>query len=145
MERMERGRALGEKKKEKTLSKVGKNNIKPEENQETDNFDALIAAAVKANNTCGFAKCKSSVTMMGDFCIHCNKRYCLSHNIPEIHGCGDKAKAEARRRISREGVLYPGSGHKDRSLDPTKKAHLQRRLDKKINELSNQRKTKKEK
>ncbi|KAM3919181.1 DNA-binding protein SMUBP-2 [Leptodactylus fuscus] len=152
MERMQREKAKMEEKrkkevteKKKTESK-SKSEIKPEaESPDADNFDALIAAAVKADNTCGFAKCKSSVVTVGDFCLHCNKRYCLSHHIPEVHGCGDRAKARARTRISREGVIYAGSGHKDHSIDPTKKAHLQRRLDKKINELSNQRKVKREK
>ncbi|XP_066439307.1 DNA-binding protein SMUBP-2 [Eleutherodactylus coqui] len=152
MERMQREKAKLEerRKKEVTEKKAtdskSKNAIKPEaENPDADNFDALIAATVKADNTCGLAKCKSSVVTVGDFCIHCNKRYCLSHHIPEVHGCGDRAKAKARARISREGVLYPGSGQKDRSLDPIKKAHLHRKLDRKINELSNQRKVKKEK
>lgn len=62
---------------------------------------------------------------------------------PQVHGCGEKAKAHARQRISREGVLYPGSGSKDKSLDPAKRAHLQRRLDKKLSELTSQRKSKK--
>ncbi|XP_053576418.1 DNA-binding protein SMUBP-2 [Bombina bombina] len=110
---------------------------------ESENFDELIAAAVRADSTCGFTKCKASVITVGDYCKHCNKRFCLSHHIPEVHGCGEKAKANARARISREGVIYSGSGSKDHSLDPTKKAHLQRRLDKKINELTNQRKLKK--
>ncbi|XP_062973117.1 DNA-binding protein SMUBP-2 [Elgaria multicarinata webbii] len=108
-----------------------------------EDFDAMISAAIKADNTCGFSKCKASVTTLGQLCLHCNKRYCLSHHIPEIHGCGEKAKAHARQRISREGVLYAGSGVKDKSLDPAKKAHLQRRLDKKLSELTSQRKSKK--
>ncbi|XP_075693819.1 DNA-binding protein SMUBP-2 [Rhinoderma darwinii] len=152
MERMQREKVeLEERRKKEVTEKKktdskSKNDIKPEtENSDTDNFDALIASAVKADRTCGFAKCKSSVVTVGDFCIHCNKRYCLSHHIPEVHGCGDRAKAKARTRISREGVIYAGSGHKDHSIDPTKKAHLHRRLDKKINELSSQRKVKKEK
>lgn len=62
---------------------------------------------------------------------------------PQVHGCGEKAKVHARQRISREGVLYSGSGVKDKSLDPAKRAHLQRRLDKKLTELTNQRKSKK--
>ncbi|XP_069595432.1 DNA-binding protein SMUBP-2 [Ranitomeya imitator] len=151
-ERIQREKAkLGEKRKKevtekKKMDSKSKNDLRPDaENSGADDFDALIAAAVKADNTCGFVKCKSSVVTVGDFCIHCSKRYCLSHHIPEVHGCGDKAKANARLRISREGVLYAGSGHKDHSLDPTKKAHLQRRLDKKINDLSNQRRVKREK
>ncbi|XP_052552136.1 DNA-binding protein SMUBP-2 isoform X1 [Tympanuchus pallidicinctus] len=108
-----------------------------------EDIDALISAAVKADNTCGFPHCKASVTTLGHFCPHCNRRYCLNHHIPEVHGCGDKAKAHARQWISREGVLYAGSSPKDKSLDPAKRAHLQRRLDKKLSDLTNQRKSKK--
>ncbi|NXU76615.1 SMBP2 protein, partial [Oreotrochilus melanogaster] len=108
-----------------------------------EDIDALIAAAVKADTTCGFPRCQASVTTLGQLCPHCKRSYCLSHHIPEVHGCGEKAKAQARQRISREGVLYPGSGSKDKSLDPARRAHLQRRLDKKLSELTSQRKSKK--
>uniref|UniRef100_A0A8C0V8B3 DNA-binding protein SMUBP-2 n=1 Tax=Cyanistes caeruleus TaxID=156563 RepID=A0A8C0V8B3_CYACU len=108
-----------------------------------EDFDALIAAAIEADRTCGFPRCKASVTTLGQLCHHCQRLFCLSHHIPEVHGCGEKAKAHARQRISREGVLYPGSGSKDKSLDPAKRAHLQRRLDKKLSELTSQRKGKK--
>ncbi|NXJ77528.1 SMBP2 protein, partial [Trogon melanurus] len=108
-----------------------------------EDIDALISAAVKADNTCGFPRCRAGVTTLGQLCPHCNRRFCLSHHVPEVHGCGEKAKAHARQRISREGVLYPGSGSKDKSLDPARRAHLQRRLDKKLSELTSQRKSKK--
>ncbi|NXJ55741.1 SMBP2 protein, partial [Spizaetus tyrannus] len=126
-------------KKDKREAKVksGANSMAEED------IDALISAAIKADNTCGFPRCKASVTTLGQLCLHCNRRYCLSHHIPEVHGCGEKAKAHARQRISREGVLYPGSGSKDKSLDPAKRAHLQQRLDKKLSELTSQRKSKK--
>ncbi|XP_010146897.1 PREDICTED: LOW QUALITY PROTEIN: DNA-binding protein SMUBP-2, partial [Eurypyga helias] len=68
---------------------------------------------------------------------------CLSP-LRQVHGCGEKAKAHARQRISREGVLYPGSGSRDKDLDPAKRAHLQRRLAQKLRELTtSQRKSKK--
>ncbi|NWI86897.1 SMBP2 protein, partial [Pitta sordida] len=108
-----------------------------------EDFDALISAAMEADRTCAFPRCKATVTTLGQLCHHCRRHYCLSHHVPEVHGCGDKAKAQARQRISREGVLYPGSGSKDKSLDPAKRAHLQRRLDKKLSELTSQRKGKK--
>ncbi|NXR80418.1 SMBP2 protein, partial [Pycnonotus jocosus] len=108
-----------------------------------EDFDALISAAIEADRTCGFPRCKASVTTLGQLCHHCQRLFCLSHHIPEVHGCGDKAKAHARQRISREGILYPGSGSKDKALDPAKRAHLQRRLDKKLSELTSQRKGKK--
>uniref|UniRef100_A0A452E999 DNA-binding protein SMUBP-2 n=1 Tax=Capra hircus TaxID=9925 RepID=A0A452E999_CAPHI len=107
-----------------------------------EDFDALVSAAIKADNTCGFAKCAASVVTLGQLCLHCGRRYCLGHHLPEVHGCGERARAHARQRISREGVLYPGSGTKDRSLDPAKRAQLQRRLDKKLDELTGQRRSK---
>ncbi|XP_017547494.2 DNA-binding protein SMUBP-2 [Pygocentrus nattereri] len=107
-----------------------------------DDFDALIDAVVKADSVCAFVKCKASVLTLGQLCLYCNRQYCLSHHIPEVHGCGDKAKAQARMRISKEGVLYAGSGQKDKSMDPNKKAYLQRKLDSKLKDMASQRKTK---
>lgn len=60
----------------------------------------------------------------------------------QVHGCGDKAKSHARMRISKEGVLYAGSGTKDKSMDPGKKAYLQRKLDSKLKDMASQRKVK---
>ncbi|NXT00568.1 SMBP2 protein, partial [Jacana jacana] len=108
-----------------------------------EDIDALISAAVKADSTCGFPRCKASVTALGQLCHLCSRRFCLSHHVPEVHGCGERARAQARQRISREGLLRPGSGSKDASLDPARRAQLQRRLDKKLSELSGQRKGRK--
>ncbi|KAF7654221.1 hypothetical protein LDENG_00072190 [Lucifuga dentata] len=107
-----------------------------------DDFDTLINAVVKADSVCGFVKCKTSVLTLGQLCLFCNRQYCLSHHIPEVHGCGDKAKSHARMRMSKEGVLYAGSGTKDKSMDPNKKAYLQRKLDSKLNDMASQRKAK---
>lgn len=107
-----------------------------------DDFDTLISAVIKADSVCSFVKCKASVLTLGQLCVFCNRQYCLSHHIPEVHGCGDKAKSHARMRISKEGVLYAGSGKKDTSMDPNKKAYLQRKLDSKLKDMASQRKTK---
>lgn len=107
-----------------------------------DDFDSLINAVIKADGVCSFVKCKASVLTLGQLCMFCNRQYCLSHHIPEVHGCGDKAKSHARMRISREGVLYAGSGKKDKSMDPNKKAYLQRKLDSKLKDMASQRKPK---
>lgn len=135
-----------------------------------DDFDALISAVRKADSVCSFVKCKASVLTLGQLCLHCNRQYCLSHHIPEVrrercaqpslalhgtarshilnlfqvHGCGDKAKSHARMRISKEGVLYAGSGRKDASMDPNKKAYLHRKLDSKLKDMASQRKAKQE-
>ncbi|CAJ1056588.1 DNA-binding protein SMUBP-2 [Xyrichtys novacula] len=107
-----------------------------------DDFDALINAVKKADSVCSFVKCKASVLTLGQLCLFCNRQFCLSHHIPEVHGCGDKAKSHARMRISKEGVLYAGSGKKDKSMDPNKKAYLQRKLDSKLKDMASQRRPK---
>lgn len=61
---------------------------------------------------------------------------------PQVHGCGDKARAQARQRLSTQGALHPGNGTRAAALDPARRAHLQRRLDKKLSELTGQRKSK---
>ena len=62
--------------------------------------------------------------------------------MPEIHGCGDAAKSAARQQIARDGKLYSGSGRPNMLPDPTRKAQLQRKLDKKLNGMTDQRKPK---
>ncbi|XP_034032279.1 DNA-binding protein SMUBP-2 isoform X2 [Thalassophryne amazonica] len=128
-------------KKGKARMKAGACDIAAATTSDHD-FDALIEAVVKADSVCSFGKCKASVLTLGQLCLFCNRQYCLSHHIPEVHGCGDKAKSHARMRIIKEGVLYAGSGKKERSLDPSKKAYLQRKLDSKLKDMASQRRAK---
>uniref|UniRef100_A0A3B4AUU4 Uncharacterized protein n=1 Tax=Periophthalmus magnuspinnatus TaxID=409849 RepID=A0A3B4AUU4_9GOBI len=147
LERMKREQQKREEnakqKKQQNFTKKNKTSceIAAASSSDTD-FDTLISAVVKADSVCSFIKCKASVLTLGQLCMFCNRQYCLSHHIPEVHGCGDKAKSHARMRISKEGVLYAGSGKKDTSVDPNKKAYLQRKLDSKLKDMATQRKTK---
>lgn len=63
-----------------------------------EDFDALVSAVVKADNTCSFSKCSASTTTLGQFCMHCSHRYCLSHHLPEVRApsgrCGHHVVGE---------------------------------------------------
>ena len=72
-----------------------------------EDFDALVLAAIKADNTCGFAKCAASVVTLGQLCLHCGRRYCLSHQLPEVRGPGRVAGFVSR---SRAGGLRANHG-----------------------------------
>lgn len=80
-----------------------------------DDFDALVSAAVKADNTCGLAKCTASVVTLGQLCLHCGRRFCLGHHLPEV--CGDGglggrgcvSRAPRRRCPQQEGQLVTSS------------------------------------
>lgn len=107
-----------------------------------DDIDALIATVQSVDNFCCFKKCKTSVQTLFQLCELCDGRYCMAHHIPEVHGCGDAARIQARARISKEGILHRGSGTPDKRIDSAKKAHLQRKLDSKLTELASKRKGK---
>ena len=107
-----------------------------------DDIDALIATVQNVDNFCCFKKCKTSVQTLFQVCLHCEGRFCLAHHIPEVHGCGDAARAAARARISKDGVLHRGSGVPERKVDSAKKAHIQRKMNSKMTELAAKRKGK---
>ena len=65
-----------------------------------EDFDALVSAAIKADNTCGLAKCTASVVTLGQLCLHCGRRYCLSHHLPEVRGPSGSGSGEGGRALS---------------------------------------------
>ena len=100
-----------------------------------DDLDAMLAEMTLSDSTCGFSRCKKTVNLIGLRCQFCNCRFCMEHSIPEVHGCSDSAKKHARQQKSKE------RHSKHTSLDPAKRAQLQRKLDKKITNLSSGRQT----
>ncbi|XP_067663777.1 DNA-binding protein SMUBP-2-like [Haliotis asinina] len=107
-----------------------------------DDFDSLIATVQKLDNRCCFTKCKQFTTTLGHTCDFCSRRFCLAHHIPEIHGCGADAKAAARQAMVKEGILFRGNVAPQKKLDPNKRAGLQRKLDKKLDEMAGKRSSK---
>lgn len=101
-----------------------------------DDFDALISTITALDGKCAFRKCKTLTTTLGRQCNLCDRRFCLAHLTPEIHGCGQAAKDQARRNISREGVLHSGSGVPDKKPNLVRRAHLEHRMEKKKEELA---------
>lgn len=123
--------------KVKTAGKSKKHCFKDEED-----LDVMIAAVVKADKSCGMSKCKNSIAVLGQVCKFCSERFCLSHHMPEVHGCGEKARAHARSQIRKDGELYRGSGTPCKKPDKDKRAALNKKMEKKLHELSSQRKPK---
>ncbi|XP_067948248.1 DNA-binding protein SMUBP-2-like isoform X2 [Watersipora subatra] len=109
---------------------------------DSEDFDALLAAADKLNSVCNMKKCKTLVKTLGVNCPHCTLRFCLNHSMPEVHGCGAAAKTEARNNIRKEGKLYNGSGIPSKKPNEAKRANLERKLQKKMSKLTEQRKPK---
>ena len=103
--------------------------------QAEENLDEILKEFKKLDTVCNFSTCKTSITVLGQQCNYCRRRFCLSHHLPEVHGCGDAAKQSARSSILSHTSTSSASV-KSKPLDTTKRAHLQRRLDKKIQDMS---------
>ena len=130
-----------EKASEKPLKKKGQKK-KSKAKEEEEDIDKLLAAFDKIDNVCNGQGCKVKIATLGVRCDHCAKRFCMKCGLPEAHGCGEAARIAARQQLARDGHLYPGSGRPNFKPDPVKKAQLQRKLDKKLDEMSDSRKRK---
>lgn len=132
MERSEEKRAETNSKPQKNKGKTKPSSAK----QPEEDFDKMLASFTKLDTQCAFNGCKQSIRTSGQLCKCCERTYCLSHHIPEIHGCSEAAKLRARQLASK-----PKSA-KSKALDATRKVQLHRKLDKKLDEMSEQRKSK---
>ncbi|XP_059090373.1 DNA-binding protein SMUBP-2-like [Tigriopus californicus] len=111
--------------------------------KEEEDIDQLLASFSKIDNVCNGEKCKAKILNLGVTCQFCRVRFCIEHSLPEAHGCGDAARRAARQQISRDGRIYSGSGRPSMKPDAVKRAQIQKKLDKKLNSLSDERKPKK--
>jgi len=109
---------------------------------EEEDFDQLCESFKKLDTVCNFPKCKTLVATLGVNCAFCRIRFCLTHSMAEVHGCGEEARKVARQQITREGKLVPGSGLVNHKPDKSKRDQLARKLDKKVSGLAEQRKQK---
>ena len=128
--------AAGRKKKDKRE----KQNMKNENN---DDIDVLIAEMKLSDSVCKYPGCKRSVSLLGIKCEFCSNKHCTSHTIAEIHGCGLEAKRKAREKMMRQAQSRERGFEGGKTMDSTKRAQLQRRLDSKIEDMSTERHAKK--
>ena len=104
-------------------------------------FDDLLEAARQQDNICNAQRCKIKITLVGQHCSYCNRRYCLEHSMPEVHGCGYQARKDIRQthistHVNTKPVYENSTIHKD------KRPYLERKLQDKIATKENQRKKK---
>ena len=125
------------------LPKKKSSKKKQTESTEEEDFDSLCAQFQKLDTICNFPKCKTLVATLGVNCKFCLVRFCLTHSMAEVHGCGEEARKTARQQMLREGRITPGSGTVSHKLDRDKRAQLNKKLDKKLAEKSDQRQRKK--
>lgn len=95
-------------------------------------LDSVLKNVKKIDNTCAFLKCKNRTSDFAIQCKYCNSRFCTTHGLPEIHGCG-----EAVRRDEKRKYLHP-----DVKLSNEKHSQAQSKLSTKLKQMQLERKSK---
>ena len=101
--------------------------------EESDDLDAMLADMTLMDSSCGFHDCKKKVNLLGLYCRFCSMRFCMEHNIPEVHGCAEAAKKHARQAAKPRSTSNSGDA---------KRAQLHKKLESKLEELSSGRQSK---
>ncbi|KAG1706968.1 DNA-binding protein SMUBP-2 [Nymphon striatum] len=103
-----------------------------------EDIDSLVNDIVKIDSTCSFDKCDTNIKLIGQKCSHCGKKFCLSHCIPEVHGCSLAAKIQARNqmRANMKTSLNPNSLSGKPSMS---RPALEKKLGEKLKKISRNR------
>lgn len=77
--------------------------------------------------------------MMGSVCRFCKLKFCYTHAMPEIHGCGDAIREFERTQFTQQ-MRAPVSDKKPLTAD--KRKLLKKKLEEKVTEKTATRTTK---
>lgn len=111
--------------------KKSSNDKNNEKSENTENLDDLLAEFKRKDSQCALHDCKKSVLTLGQKCRYCSNVYCLGHHFPEVHGCTQAAKEQARsatdapKQMSQKAAI--------------KRGHLERKLENKIKGMETKR------
>lgn len=90
-------------------SKPAKKNNKTSEMLETmssanvnKNLDQVLKSVKQLDNTCDFLRCRTKTSLIGQDCSLCEQRFCMKHQLPEVHGCGGAVKKSERTEFIKQ-------------------------------------------
>ncbi|GAB6029019.1 DNA-binding protein SMUBP-2 [Chamberlinius hualienensis] len=124
-------------KKKKSKKSAGIQQINPE--QEHEDLNDVFNEFVSKNNICCYKLCKTSTAVLRQICALCGRHFCFSHSLPEVHGCGDAAKVEARKNAFRNFEKDKFASTTFGQIKSVNRKTLERKLDKKLGELNDKR------
>lgn len=98
----------------------------------SNNLDDMLTKVKKVDDTCAFHNCKKRTNDFAIDCKYCNSRFCTSHALPEIHGCGEAVRRDEKRKF-----LHPES-----RLTNEKHEQAHTKLSMKLKQMQQERKSK---
>lgn len=96
------------------------------------NLDEVLQNVKKIDVTCPFTKCKRNTEAIAIVCKFCHGRFCTTHGMPEIHGCGDAVRRDEKRQY-----LHPNT-----KLGKEKHEQASTKLNMKLKQMQLERKSK---
>ncbi|XP_022912138.2 DNA-binding protein SMUBP-2 [Onthophagus taurus] len=96
------------------------------------NIDEVLEKIKEIDNTCAFGKCKTKTANFAIQCKYCNLRFCTSHGLPEIHGCGEAVRRDEKRKYM----------HPEPKLSENKHEKAATKLSMKLKQMQMERKAK---
>lgn len=109
-------------------------NLKQDLEQATSkgDLDTVLNNVKKLDNTCAFHKCKTKTNDIAIHCKYCNGRFCTTHGLPEIHGCGEAVRRDEKRKYLHPETKLSNDAHQQAST----------KLNMKLKQLQQERKSK---
>ncbi|XP_031635492.1 DNA-binding protein SMUBP-2 [Contarinia nasturtii] len=99
-------------------------------NKVNTNLDEVLKTVRQLDNICDFGRCRTKTSIIGQDCTLCQQRFCLKHQLPEVHGCGGAIKKEQRNEFLKPRPTLPAALRRNEQKD----AHA--RLEQKLKEMS---------
>lgn len=97
-----------------------------------NNLDNVLKTVTQLDNTCDYSRCRIKTSLIGQDCRLCKQRFCMKHQLPEVHGCAGAVKRTERNEFLRPRQTLPISAALRRNEQ--KDAHS--RLEQKLKEMS---------
>lgn len=70
-------------------------------------LDEVLKTVRQLDNTCDFGRCRMKTSLIGQDCTLCQQRFCMKHQLPEVHGCGGAIKKEQQQKQRSEFLKRP--------------------------------------
>jgi hypothetical protein len=83
--------------------------------------------------------CGKNIRFLSQLCKICDRKYCLTHAVPETHGCGDAARVKARSQMQKD---FHARDFQKNEVDKRLAEDLRARAKRKIQENQKKRMTK---
>lgn len=94
-----------------------------------NNLDNILEDVRQLDNTCDFSRCRTKTTYIGQDCALCKQRYCMKHQLPEVHGCGGAIKKVERTEfLKKPNQSLPISAALRRNEHKGAQARLEQKL-----------------